>query len=164
MFPFYLTAFNKCLCIVLYALFCTGATSAPCLIFIFPAVFYIRIVPKDKEPMNSIPKILVRPWNLSTSIHSYVNLVIVLCDTDFFFLSRHICILEKLIIKLFLSLLCFLSSFSGCLFCCFGCVLHGDESEFHNHRLDNREWQCCRRPLDSASVCVSFGKGENWSP
>ncbi|XP_072308558.1 sodium-coupled neutral amino acid transporter 3-like isoform X2 [Eucyclogobius newberryi] len=35
-----------------------GATSAPCLIFIFPAVFYIRIVPKDKEPMTSTPKIL----------------------------------------------------------------------------------------------------------
>ncbi|XP_028679937.1 sodium-coupled neutral amino acid transporter 3a [Erpetoichthys calabaricus] len=35
-----------------------GATSAPCLIFIFPAVFYIRIVPTDKEPMTSTPKIL----------------------------------------------------------------------------------------------------------
>ncbi|XP_041809043.1 sodium-coupled neutral amino acid transporter 3-like [Chelmon rostratus] len=35
-----------------------GATSAPCLIFIFPAVFYIRIVPKDDEPMTSTPKIL----------------------------------------------------------------------------------------------------------
>uniref|UniRef100_A0A671XMA0 Solute carrier family 38 member 3 n=1 Tax=Sparus aurata TaxID=8175 RepID=A0A671XMA0_SPAAU len=35
-----------------------GATSAPCLIFIFPAVFYIRIVPKDDEPMSSTPKIL----------------------------------------------------------------------------------------------------------
>uniref|UniRef100_A0A8D3DFN9 Solute carrier family 38 member 3b n=1 Tax=Scophthalmus maximus TaxID=52904 RepID=A0A8D3DFN9_SCOMX len=35
-----------------------GATSAPCLIFIFPAIFYIRIVPKDEEPMNSVPKIL----------------------------------------------------------------------------------------------------------
>lgn len=35
-----------------------GATSAPCLIFIFPAIFYIRIMPKDKEPMNSLPKIL----------------------------------------------------------------------------------------------------------
>ncbi|XP_051568907.1 sodium-coupled neutral amino acid transporter 3-like isoform X1 [Myxocyprinus asiaticus] len=34
-----------------------GATSAPCLIFIFPAVFYIQIVPKDKEPMRSTPKI-----------------------------------------------------------------------------------------------------------
>ncbi|XP_051987068.1 sodium-coupled neutral amino acid transporter 3-like isoform X2 [Xyrauchen texanus] len=34
-----------------------GATSAPCLIFIFPAVFYIRIVPRDKEPMRSAPKI-----------------------------------------------------------------------------------------------------------
>ncbi|KAM6928427.1 sodium-coupled neutral amino acid transporter 3-like [Xenentodon cancila] len=35
-----------------------GATSAPCLIFIFPAVFYIRIVPREDEPMNSVPKIL----------------------------------------------------------------------------------------------------------
>ncbi|XP_060775277.1 sodium-coupled neutral amino acid transporter 3 isoform X2 [Neoarius graeffei] len=35
-----------------------GATFAPCLIFIFPAVFYIRIVPKDDEPMCSTPKIL----------------------------------------------------------------------------------------------------------
>ncbi|XP_063767228.1 sodium-coupled neutral amino acid transporter 3-like isoform X2 [Eleginops maclovinus] len=35
-----------------------GATSAPCLIFIFPAVFYIRIVPKEDEPMNSAPKIV----------------------------------------------------------------------------------------------------------
>ncbi|XP_048346279.1 sodium-coupled neutral amino acid transporter 3-like [Sphaerodactylus townsendi] len=35
-----------------------GATSAPCLIFIFPAIFYIRIMPKEKEPMKSTPKIL----------------------------------------------------------------------------------------------------------
>ncbi|XP_062842372.1 sodium-coupled neutral amino acid transporter 3a isoform X2 [Trichomycterus rosablanca] len=35
-----------------------GATSAPCLIFIFPAVFYIRIVPKEEEPPRSAPKIL----------------------------------------------------------------------------------------------------------
>ncbi|KAJ8257907.1 hypothetical protein GJAV_G00191010 [Gymnothorax javanicus] len=35
-----------------------GATSAPCLIFIFPAVFYIRIMPKEEEPMTSTPKIL----------------------------------------------------------------------------------------------------------
>ncbi|XP_061473794.1 sodium-coupled neutral amino acid transporter 3 isoform X2 [Rhineura floridana] len=35
-----------------------GATSAPCLIFIFPAIFYIQIVPKDKEPTKSPPKIL----------------------------------------------------------------------------------------------------------
>lgn len=39
----------------------SGATSAPCLIFIFPAIFYIRIVPKDREPLSSTPKILVRP-------------------------------------------------------------------------------------------------------
>ncbi|KAM5313741.1 sodium-coupled neutral amino acid transporter 3 [Glossophaga mutica] len=35
-----------------------GATSAPCLIFIFPAVFYFRIMPTEKEPARSTPKIL----------------------------------------------------------------------------------------------------------
>ncbi|KAM4741724.1 sodium-coupled neutral amino acid transporter 3 [Anableps anableps] len=35
-----------------------GATSAPCLIFIFPAVFYIRIVPREDEPMTSTSKVL----------------------------------------------------------------------------------------------------------
>nr|XP_057911761.1 sodium-coupled neutral amino acid transporter 3-like [Doryrhamphus excisus]XP_057911762.1 sodium-coupled neutral amino acid transporter 3-like [Doryrhamphus excisus] len=35
-----------------------GATSAPCLIFIFPAVFYIRIVPKEEEPLHSTPKVM----------------------------------------------------------------------------------------------------------
>ncbi|XP_061778656.1 sodium-coupled neutral amino acid transporter 3-like isoform X3 [Nerophis ophidion] len=35
-----------------------GATSAPCLIFIFPAVFYIRIVPKEEEPLCSPQKII----------------------------------------------------------------------------------------------------------
>ncbi|KAM8758136.1 sodium-coupled neutral amino acid transporter 3 [Rhynchonycteris naso] len=35
-----------------------GATSAPCLIFIFPAIFYFRIVPTEKESARSTPKIL----------------------------------------------------------------------------------------------------------
>ncbi|XP_034731730.1 sodium-coupled neutral amino acid transporter 5b [Etheostoma cragini] len=35
----------------------TGATTAPCLIFILPGLFYIRIVPTDQEPMSSRPKI-----------------------------------------------------------------------------------------------------------
>uniref|UniRef100_A0A8C5BF86 Solute carrier family 38 member 3a n=1 Tax=Gadus morhua TaxID=8049 RepID=A0A8C5BF86_GADMO len=35
-----------------------GATSAPCLIFIFPAVFYLRIVPNEEEPLRSPPKIM----------------------------------------------------------------------------------------------------------
>lgn len=34
-----------------------GATSAPSLIFILPAIFYIRIVPEDQEPLMSKPKI-----------------------------------------------------------------------------------------------------------
>lgn len=53
--------------------FCSGATSAPCLIFIFPAVFYIRIVPKEEEPMRSLPKILVsiRRWRVW---HNFVQI------------------------------------------------------------------------------------------
>ncbi|XP_075434407.1 sodium-coupled neutral amino acid transporter 3-like isoform X2 [Ascaphus truei] len=34
-----------------------GATSAPSLIFILPSIFYIRIVPSEKEPLTSRPKI-----------------------------------------------------------------------------------------------------------
>ncbi|XP_068567744.1 sodium-coupled neutral amino acid transporter 3-like isoform X2 [Cebidichthys violaceus] len=34
-----------------------GATSAPCLIFILPGIFYIRIVPEDQEAFRSRPKI-----------------------------------------------------------------------------------------------------------
>ncbi|MED6265995.1 hypothetical protein CHARACLAT_031075 [Characodon lateralis] len=35
----------------------TGATTAPTLIFILPGLFYIRIIPKNQEPMSSRPKI-----------------------------------------------------------------------------------------------------------
>ncbi|XP_053174314.1 sodium-coupled neutral amino acid transporter 3-like [Scomber japonicus] len=35
----------------------TGATTAPCLIFILPGLFYIRIIPTNHEPINSRPKI-----------------------------------------------------------------------------------------------------------
>lgn len=45
---------------LLFLLSFAGATSAPCLIFIFPAIFYIRIVPKEEEPLRSAPKIMVR--------------------------------------------------------------------------------------------------------
>uniref|UniRef100_A0A8C8RJI1 Solute carrier family 38 member 5 n=1 Tax=Pelusios castaneus TaxID=367368 RepID=A0A8C8RJI1_9SAUR len=34
-----------------------GATSAPSLIFILPSIFYIRIIPSEKEPLRSRPKI-----------------------------------------------------------------------------------------------------------
>lgn len=36
-----------------------GATSAPSLIFILPGIFYVRIVPKEQEPLLSRPKIQV---------------------------------------------------------------------------------------------------------
>ncbi|CAN2389193.1 Transmembrane amino acid transporter protein [Pristimantis euphronides] len=34
-----------------------GSTSAPSLIFILPSIFYLRIVPREKEPLLSRPKI-----------------------------------------------------------------------------------------------------------
>uniref|UniRef100_UPI00398F48A2 sodium-coupled neutral amino acid transporter 5b n=1 Tax=Pristiophorus japonicus TaxID=55135 RepID=UPI00398F48A2 len=34
-----------------------GATTAPTLIFMLPGLFYVRIVPNDKEPLKSRPKI-----------------------------------------------------------------------------------------------------------
>lgn len=49
-----------------HASFFAGATSAPCLIFIFPAIFYFRIIPTEREPAKSTPKILVRgSWKLA---------------------------------------------------------------------------------------------------
>ncbi|KAK3512687.1 hypothetical protein QTP70_023168, partial [Hemibagrus guttatus] len=52
-----------------------GATSAPCLIFIFPAVFYIRIVPKEDEPTRSAPKILhdCAPVHKARSIKTWMS-------------------------------------------------------------------------------------------
>uniref|UniRef100_A0A8C2ZDS2 Solute carrier family 38 member 5 n=1 Tax=Cyclopterus lumpus TaxID=8103 RepID=A0A8C2ZDS2_CYCLU len=43
-----------------------GATSAPCLIFILPGVFYIRIVPEDHEALLSRPKIQVQLRSFSS--------------------------------------------------------------------------------------------------
>ncbi|XP_015196222.1 sodium-coupled neutral amino acid transporter 5b [Lepisosteus oculatus] len=34
-----------------------GATSAPSLIFILPGIFYVRIIPSEREPLKSRPKI-----------------------------------------------------------------------------------------------------------
>uniref|UniRef100_A0A4W5MIB2 Solute carrier family 38 member 5a n=1 Tax=Hucho hucho TaxID=62062 RepID=A0A4W5MIB2_9TELE len=44
-----------------------GATSAPSLIFILPGIFYIRIVPEETEPLNSKPKIMVKPQSVVSS-------------------------------------------------------------------------------------------------
>lgn len=57
-----------------------GATSAPCLIFIFPAVFYIRIVPKEDEPMNSVPKILAACFAALGVIFMVMSLSFIIID------------------------------------------------------------------------------------
>ncbi|KFW78708.1 Sodium-coupled neutral amino acid transporter 3, partial [Manacus vitellinus] len=57
-----------------------GATSAPCLIFIFPAIFYIRIMPKDKEPMRSTPKILAACFALLGVVFMIMSLSFIIID------------------------------------------------------------------------------------
>ncbi|XP_031424143.1 sodium-coupled neutral amino acid transporter 3 isoform X2 [Clupea harengus] len=57
-----------------------GATSAPCLIFIFPAVFYIRIVPNDKEPMNSTPKIVAACFAVLGVLFMTMSLSFIIID------------------------------------------------------------------------------------
>ncbi|KAG7478000.1 hypothetical protein MATL_G00075750 [Megalops atlanticus] len=57
-----------------------GATSAPCLIFIFPAVFYIRIIPKDEEPMRSTPKILAACFAFLGFLFMIMSLSFIIID------------------------------------------------------------------------------------
>ncbi|XP_051957583.1 sodium-coupled neutral amino acid transporter 3-like isoform X2 [Xyrauchen texanus] len=57
-----------------------GATSAPCLIFIFPAVFYIRIVPKEEEPMRSVPKILAACFAVLGVLFMIMSLSFIIID------------------------------------------------------------------------------------
>ncbi|XP_053577140.1 sodium-coupled neutral amino acid transporter 3 [Bombina bombina] len=57
-----------------------GATSAPCLIFIFPAVFYIRIMPKDREPMKSPPKILAACFAVLGVLFMIMSLSFIIID------------------------------------------------------------------------------------
>ncbi|XP_062977150.1 sodium-coupled neutral amino acid transporter 3 [Elgaria multicarinata webbii] len=57
-----------------------GATSAPCLIFIFPAIFYIRIMPKDKEPTKSPPKILAALFACLGVVFMIMSLSFIIID------------------------------------------------------------------------------------
>ncbi|XP_056104592.1 sodium-coupled neutral amino acid transporter 3a isoform X2 [Rhinichthys klamathensis goyatoka] len=57
-----------------------GATSAPCLIFIFPAVFYIRIVPEEDEPMRSPPKILAACFAILGVLFMIMSLSFIIID------------------------------------------------------------------------------------
>uniref|UniRef100_A0A6I8PQ78 Solute carrier family 38 member 3 n=1 Tax=Xenopus tropicalis TaxID=8364 RepID=A0A6I8PQ78_XENTR len=57
-----------------------GATSAPCLIFIFPAVFYIRIMPKDREPTKSTPKILAACFAVLGILFMIMSLSFIITD------------------------------------------------------------------------------------
>ncbi|XP_043934123.1 sodium-coupled neutral amino acid transporter 3 isoform X2 [Protopterus annectens] len=57
-----------------------GATSAPCLIFIFPAIFYIRIMPEEKEPMRSTPKILAACFAAIGFIFMVMSLSFIIID------------------------------------------------------------------------------------
>ncbi|XP_036068718.1 sodium-coupled neutral amino acid transporter 3 [Oryzias melastigma] len=57
-----------------------GATSAPSLIFILPAIFYIRIVPEEQEPLKSRPKIQAACFALLGFIFMVMSLTFIIAD------------------------------------------------------------------------------------
>ncbi|XP_074873581.1 sodium-coupled neutral amino acid transporter 5 [Carettochelys insculpta] len=57
-----------------------GATSAPSLIFILPSIFYIRIVPSEKEPLRSRQKIQAACFAALGFIFMVVSLGFIVAD------------------------------------------------------------------------------------
>uniref|UniRef100_V9KTZ4 Solute carrier family 38, member 5 n=1 Tax=Callorhinchus milii TaxID=7868 RepID=V9KTZ4_CALMI len=57
-----------------------GATSAPSLIFILPGLFYIRIVPTDREPWKSRPKIQAMCFAVVGFIFMITSLSFIIVD------------------------------------------------------------------------------------
>uniref|UniRef100_A0A668ABD1 Solute carrier family 38 member 5b n=1 Tax=Myripristis murdjan TaxID=586833 RepID=A0A668ABD1_9TELE len=57
-----------------------GATTAPSLIFILPGLFYIRIVPKDQEPMSSRPKVQAACFTALGFIFMTMSLTFIVLD------------------------------------------------------------------------------------
>lgn len=105
-----------------HASFFAGATSAPCLIFIFPAIFYFRIIPTEREPAKSTPKILVRgSWRL-----------VAWCGAEGAALPTHLTLTPDP---------------SGPLFRCAGPPADDHELEFHHHRLGVGDRPAWRKPL-----------------
>lgn len=108
-----------------------GATSAPCLIFIFPAIFYIRIMPKDKEPLRSTPKILVSMGKANTDGNKDGGPGAGLGALSPW-LSLTPCPVP-----------------AGCLLCPPWGALHDHELELHHHRLGHGGGEERRQPLAS---------------
>uniref|UniRef100_A0A8C6XJL7 Solute carrier family 38 member 5 n=1 Tax=Naja naja TaxID=35670 RepID=A0A8C6XJL7_NAJNA len=57
-----------------------GATSAPSLIFILPSIFYIRIIPNEKEPLRSRPKIQAACFAALGFIFMVMSLTFIIVD------------------------------------------------------------------------------------
>lgn len=57
-----------------------GATTAPSLIFILPGLFYIRIIPNDKEPMRSKVKIQATCFAIVGFIFMIMSLSFIIVD------------------------------------------------------------------------------------
>uniref|UniRef100_A0A0B8RU96 Sodium-coupled neutral amino acid transporter 3-like n=1 Tax=Philothamnus irregularis TaxID=1899461 RepID=A0A0B8RU96_9SAUR len=57
-----------------------GATSAPSLIFILPSIFYIRIIPNEKEPLRSRPKIQAACFAVLGFIFMVMSLTFIIVD------------------------------------------------------------------------------------
>lgn len=117
----------------------TGATSAPCLIFIFPAVFYIRIVPKEEEPSFSVPKILVsilcisvnRQRTAERKIKNDLRVDWGMLQLRGLFVGRQTPAVRSVR----------LLSLAGCLLCWDWLPVYDNEPQLHHHRLDFRHQQ-----------------------
>ncbi|XP_038604436.1 sodium-coupled neutral amino acid transporter 5 [Tachyglossus aculeatus] len=57
-----------------------GATSAPSLIFILPSIFYIRIIPNEKEPLSSRPKMQAACFAALGFIFMIMSLSFIIAD------------------------------------------------------------------------------------
>lgn len=123
----------------------TGATSAPCLIFIFPAVFYIRIVPKEEEPSFSVPKILVSILCIRVNRQRKAERKIKNDLKSLTYVDRWVLQLRGLLVGRQTPAPAVMSvrplSLPGCLFCWDWLPVYDNEPQLHHHRLDFRHQQ-----------------------
>ncbi|XP_040298128.1 sodium-coupled neutral amino acid transporter 5 [Bufo bufo] len=57
-----------------------GSTSAPSLIFILPSIFYLRIVPREKEPLSSCPKIMASLFASAGFVFMITSMSLMIAD------------------------------------------------------------------------------------
>lgn len=137
---------------MLNPIFFAGATSAPCLIFIFPAVFYIRIVPKEDEPSFSVPKVLVSNLCIRVNRQRRAERKIKMMWKQLWGLlvgRQTPAVMSVGPLSLSLAL-------PGCLLCWDWLPVYDNEPQLHHHRLDLRQQQRQQWPLSPTFYSAGF--------